>query len=202
MWRSLFLVAVSGCYYFYPHGQVPAHGKPVPEPGARIELDVTKVDVWNRTCNSSEIKDERCELHKGKLMWRTLEYKVHATYQGNPLSQGEFYMLADPTYDGRVEHIRSKNTMCNVSLVPSTISLLGFAAAMAALVLDNNGEGPLGRDKSTVVMAAGFATFGAGALVSYPLGGYACWSAHGEADKLGLSSSTSTVWYFDRKEDA
>jgi uncharacterized surface protein with fasciclin (FAS1) repeats len=163
---------------------------------------VTKQDHWGFKCADYELKKDDCQLHKGELRMRSDEYMVVAKYQGNVLTVGEFYMLTDAKYVEGVEHIRSKSGMCKLSLVPSTIAIIGAAVAIAAVALNNGGEGALGTDAAQTLVVGGGLAFGGGAILSYPLGGYACWSAHGEADDLALSIAHHHAWYLDKESDA
>jgi uncharacterized surface protein with fasciclin (FAS1) repeats len=135
-------------------------------------------------CNDNDLKFGRCVVHNGKLQRESLTYTARVTYAGRELTRGEFYQLTLHGYNDKIRAIKDKKGTCTISLVPSVIAIAGAVFASGVAILgDRITEDD---DKKLAYYGIGGGTFVLGALVSYPLGGYACTRADTIADTMGL----------------
>jgi len=180
-----FVLLLQGCYFFYP-SNIPAKGKPVVVPGAKLDLEVDEYTWWG-SCSDYDLQHDKCEFHEGKLRTRHLARDLVPTYDGKRITVGEFNMLSRPGYAEQVERIRARHGACKLSFVPSAVAAVGVLVATAGLALSNS----LGEDTALKLYIAGGAAFAGGAALSYPLGGYACWKAHGEGKEINIDASAN-----------
>jgi hypothetical protein len=174
---GLVVVALTaGCYGFYPHNlkrSVP----PRADETAQITLEAKPFTSWT-SCGPS---DRNCEWHDGKLMdpYRYLRY--YPSYGGTPITLGQLRALLDgDKYDAAWDKIERKKGMCRVSIAPTVIY---FAAAIGSVVAFTLSKSePDSTMRTYAYIGAGVA--GGAALLSYPLGGYACMQAKGIAEDI------------------
>lgn len=187
----LVLALLSGCYFSYPSA-VPRVPGPRTVAGARIEVETWERIVWS-SCGSADQRANRCELRNGTWQLPRTVYHAKATYNGTLLTQGELYMLTRDGYLDTVSSVRSRKGTCKLSLVPSLVALAGGAfAAVAGIAGDKLFDTS---DQAIRYALVGGGVFVGGALLSYPLGGYACRRAGAEGNKVAMDQSSESQWY-------
>jgi len=184
----LALIATAGCYFYYPH-HIDDLKQPKLVDGGRIEV-TTSHKATTRLCLSQDEIAGRCVLVDGKWRLPAVLFEAKATYNGERLSQSEFYMLTSEGFPAAIDKIRSHKGVCRLSLVPSVIALAGAAFATVVLAAGDKIE----TDTAIKLIAIGGGTFAGGALLSIPLGGVACRRASNEAEQLPGGGSRLLGW--------
>ncbi len=179
-------VAVSGCYYQFPHE---IKRQPMtPSPAAQIELHDTDHTDYFHDC---ETRPTGCIMHDGELVRPSHYVETTAKYDGKPITRGQVAELVDP--DGqakRYAELAKYGSTCDVSLVPSTVFAVG---ALADLV----GVGAISSTSSEIpvyLLVGGAIAMVAGAALSYPMGGYACNHGRDVAQHSGIDAD---IWMMD-----
>lgn len=173
---SLLLIwSATGCYFFYP--KIPSTPRPEVVEGKAVEI-LSQDNEYMASCDPT--RDRKCGLtSKGEFKKKSNYVTVRAEYDGRTLNQFELRKLVDPDFDKKLARVRSNKGVCNISLVPSVISVVGLAAlTIAGPLYDKLG------DKALIVGLAASGTAAGGALLSYPLGGFACRRARRQYNAL------------------
>ncbi|MDX2088969.1 MAG: fasciclin domain-containing protein [Kofleriaceae bacterium] len=173
---SAVLVLLSGCYGFYPHElkrQVP----PRVEGRAELRLEEKNFTSWS-DCGAS---DKNCEWHDGELQ-SPYHYKRYYPYYGDEaINLGQLSALLNgDKYTAAWDRIEGKKGTCKISIAPTVVY---FAAAIGSVVAFTLSKDEPDSDMRTYAYI-GAGVSGGAALLSYPLGGYACMQAKGIADKI------------------
>lgn len=180
----------SGCYWDYP--KIPTARPKVIE-GERVEMDAER-HSYSKKCNP---RDADCGLSKsGEWQKRASYTTVVAKYHGQPLTQFELRSLVDPKFEEKIAHIRSRKGLCNLSLVPSVIGIIGMGVAIYGL----DAKDRFGEDGARTIQLAGAAAGIGGALGSWALGGFACTKAKEEYAAL-FPGTTPDERSLDRDRD-
>lgn len=171
----LVLSFASGCYFYYP--KIPKTPRPELVDGEQVQI-VAENNEYMASCDPT--RDRKCGLSRnGEWKKKSSYISVEARYNGRTLNQFELRKLVDPDFDKKLDRVRSNKGTCNISLIPSVISVIGLAAlTVAGPLYDKLG------DKALVVGLAASGTAAGGALLSYPLGGFACRRARRQYNAL------------------
>jgi hypothetical protein len=190
------IATASGCYFYYPSKVPKLHGALVVE-GEAMEMKVeTRKEHYN-TCMDEQIQRGVCELVDGKWMFPYNKYHVTVLYDGRTLTHAELLELAMPEYPSRVNEIAGKRAACKVSSVPSWLAVgVGVATAAVSIL----GTDQLSNDQRTKIYWGGAGATVGLALLSYPLGGFACASARALAGNM-LNGADFKDWRFNELEE-
>ena len=189
------LAILSGCYYYYPDHVPKLNGALVVE-GEQMEL-VAHTSQEYAKCYDSDYEHNKCEFVHGKLKRPYTLYHASVRYAGRELTQAEFMELAMPGYPDRIKGIEDRAATCKISLVPSVIAV---AAAATAIVVPTLFNDKFSDDQQKMICYGGAATAAGFALLSYPLGGFACSKAQDLAGNL-LKDAKETEWTSSDAED-
>jgi len=183
---ALVILAVAvapGCYAFYPHGfkrAVP----PRVEANAKIRLEARDHTSWS-SCTSS---DDKCEVHDGEIKSSYQSTRYYPYYGDVPITLGQLRALLDgDSYTAAWDKIERKKGTCKISIPPTVIYFVGALATVVGITLSKNEPDS---DMRTYSYIAGAVTGGA-ALLSYPLGGYACMQAKSVAEGIEVNVADS-----------
>jgi hypothetical protein len=179
----LAVAVVSGCYGFYPHGYKRAV-RPRVEASAKIRLEAKAHTSWS-SCSAS---DNDCEIHDGELQ-SPYHYTRYYPYYGDvAITLGQLRALLDgDKYDAAWDKIEGKKGTCKISIAPTVVYFVAAAATVVAITLSRNE--PDSSMRTYAYIAAGVT--GGAALLSYPLGGYACMQAKGIAESIDAKYAES-----------
>jgi hypothetical protein len=167
------LLTTSGCYFFYP--ELPKAPRPQPVEGEDVKLLMG--GEYRARCEPSS----RGCMYTEKGEWRQIETysTMRAKYDGKELTLFQLRRLVDPEFEQKLDRIRGRKGVCNLSLVPSAIGAIGgIVLTVAGAAADNLG------DKALPIALAGLGGMVGGTLLSYPLGGFACRKAGREYKAL------------------
>lgn len=165
----------SGCYFFFPFKMPPPRKTDLVVPGEQIRLKTREVKLYVASCSEDMARRGRCGIRDGKLMrWDPQDYTT-LKYGGRDLTYAEFRDLADPEFADERARFKKLNRACNLSLVPSAISVVGIAAAVLYPLV---ASGQLTDTEKWYFRIGGGATAVVFGGLSYPLGGYACGQAN------------------------
>ena len=184
---TLCLLSTSGCYFYFSPPNNRAHPKIIP--GAEIELS-GKGTTQRVKCSDLDSRDI---CRTGVDTYRYKKYT--ATYGGQKLTEGELLALVSPRYKENWDRIESKRGTCKLSLVPTVLAGVALVAAGGISIYGSSKHGKIDEwpsDTKNALYATSAATVAFG-LLSYPIGGFACVTAH----RLGLKMGTK---YHDEKE--
>lgn len=181
-------VLASGCYYYYPK-EVPKLNGALLVEGQAIEIETTSEQRWE-TCTDYELRHNQCEMHHAKAMHPYTLYAATMRYGGRELTQAEFFELAMADYPERIRGIQDAASTCRISAVPSAIAVI---AAIAAIGVPLFFSTSFNDDQKKAIYIGGAATSVGAALLSFPIGGYACVRAAGLAGNL-LTEHKSKTW--------
>ncbi|MEO7095567.1 MAG: hypothetical protein ABI175_20085 [Polyangiales bacterium] len=182
------LVLSSGCYFYYPKKIPTVNGALVIE-GEQISIRTRSLKRWG-SCSDSDYKHDRCEIVHGKLKAPYTVYAAKAVYNGNTLTRAEFNELVYPDYAKRIKTVTDAKAVCSISLVPSVAAVAVAVLAYVGPLMSGN---RFTDDQKKVLYIGGGIGAAGLALLSYPLGGYACVRAANAAGGL-FESAKETEW--------
>lgn len=182
------LVLSSGCYFMYPKAIPKVNGALVVE-GEQIEIRTRSIKRWG-SCSDSDYKHDRCEIIHGKLKAPYTVFAAKAVYNGNTLTRAEFNELVYPDYAQRVQKVKDAKGVCRLSLVPSVLAIGTAILAYVGPLMSGN---RFTDDQKKVIYIGGGITAGGLALLSYPIGGFACVRASSAAGNL-FAGAKETEW--------
>jgi len=169
----LVVVALGGCYFWYP--KLPDSKLLKPIPGATAEIERHAGDI-TRECGKNDSGDCR-----GRFYHQVHVVTGRPKYNGQEVSHYQFRMLVDEDARQKVAHIRSLKGTCNISIAPTILA--GVAAAVAIYIGSEKKENYTRDSGIAVGIGAGFYA------LSYPMGGYACVRANREWRATGMESN-------------
>jgi hypothetical protein len=188
-------VFATGCYFSYP--KLPSRPRPTVEQGEEVEIS-TQEHSYNKSCQPGS---SGCGLASDGTWKKRRRYDtISARYRGQTLTQFEVQRLVNPEFEAKFKRIVDRKSVCNLSLIPSAIAVATIIGGALAQDQINAAFG----DRKQVAYAVIAGTALGSALLSYPLGGYACSAAHDEwkalmngvdPDDKDLDVSTSNQSY-------
>ena len=132
---------------------------------------------WS-SCISS---DNDCEWHDGKLQSPDYSWRYYPYYGDQPITLGQLRALLDSeNYNKAWDKIEGKKGVCKISIAPTVVY---FAAAIGSIVAFTISRNEPDSDMRTYAYI-GAGVMGGAALLSYPLGGYACMKAKSIAEDI------------------
>ena len=168
----VWVVVSSGCYFFYP--RVPKQRIAKVE-GARTEVSTNR-ETLDFSCTPG---DSRCTTNASG---DTREYvgitAVRTYYNGKQASQFDIQSIVDPQFEAKIAAIEGKKMLCNLSIVPSAVAIVGLGMLAYAAFK------PEAFDDVQRFRLISLGVMGGGALASLPLGGFACWQAKRKWDAM------------------
>ncbi len=182
------LACVSGCYFQYPHDL--KRGKPLHgNASASIELHDEDHVWYSHDCDRHS---QSCVWRKGELVRPRPYTTTTATYDGKSVTRGQISTLVEPDRQAaKYADMERHRSTCSLSLVPSAVFMVGSLAALGGAAASSRSGSS---DIATYVWIGGAIAMVAGAVLSYPIGGFACNAGLASAQRSGISHDNETRW--------
>lgn len=189
------LALTSGCYFYYPKNVPKLNGALMVE-GEQITFSTRESKDWTH-CSNKERDAGKCE-YVGTT-WRRYYpvYFLSASYAGRTLTKGEFYELTMPEFPAMVRKVGAQKGTCNLSLIPTALAV---ASAIATIGLPTLASTTFDDGQKETIFYVGAAATVGFAVLSYPVGGFACVKARSLSKEM-LEESSKKSWRSAHKSE-